>query len=489
MAGEDTFTVPDGVTSIQVVAVGGKGGQGALIGGVGGFGANVASDLAVTPGQLIYVEVAGNGGVGTSVANGGGGPAGVNGGGVGGNAANMVTTDGGGGGGGASDLRTLLVGVGGSLASRLVVAAGGGGGGGHNSGACFGSGSPLCSSAGGAAGQAGSAQFPNGGGGAGTGGAGGGGGGGKADNGTVSGAVGVLGAGGSGGSGGCAGGGGGGAGYYGGGGGGNTFCASADGGGGGGGSSFSSGNNTSIAADTTGAPRVAITYAVAPPTATITTPAGGASYARGQVVKSSFSCAEGAGGPGVSSCADGNGHATGTAIDTSAAGSHIFTVIATSSDGQTGIARVSYTVVSAPGRSVRLQLVGAPKSIGKGVTFRLRCVAPVGKSCRSTDTFTSTETLKGGHPIAVAAAHRPKKRKRTIVVGRKSATIPAGSTKTITITLTAQGQKLLKLFHKLPVTLTIKLTSNGNATESVKRKLTIKQKKKRHGILLDKQLL
>lgn len=46
---EQTFTVPAGVTSVHVVATGGKGGSDGNGGPAGGFGAQAAADLAVTP--------------------------------------------------------------------------------------------------------------------------------------------------------------------------------------------------------------------------------------------------------------------------------------------------------------------------------------------------------------------------------------------------------------------------------------------------------
>src|SRR5438876_4141598 len=62
---EQTFTVPAGVSSVTVTAVGGVGaaGQGSDLGssgGAGGFGAKVTGALSVTGGEVLYVEVAGN---------------------------------------------------------------------------------------------------------------------------------------------------------------------------------------------------------------------------------------------------------------------------------------------------------------------------------------------------------------------------------------------------------------------------------------------
>ena len=123
---EQLYMVPAGVTSVSVVATGAPGGKGidgtSGVGGSGGSGAVAAGELAVAPGETLYVEV---GGVG--IDGGFGGAGGFNGGGAGGF---------GGGGGGASDVRTCSIAAGScpaavvdSLHSRLLVAAGGGGGG------------------------------------------------------------------------------------------------------------------------------------------------------------------------------------------------------------------------------------------------------------------------------------------------------------------------------------------------------------------------
>ena len=132
---EQTYTVPAGVTSVTVTAIGGAGGTGTnyeqgTAAGAGGDAASVTATVPVTPGQVLYVEVGGVGGTPfhppTTTAACAVAPPAFNGGG----------TDGegncGGGGGGASDVRTCSMTTCPNVTpdTRLVVAGGGGGGGG-----------------------------------------------------------------------------------------------------------------------------------------------------------------------------------------------------------------------------------------------------------------------------------------------------------------------------------------------------------------------
>src|SRR5205823_4709025 len=96
------FTVPSGVSAIAVDVSGAQGGNATF----GGLGARVYATVAVSPGDVLQVNVGGQGAQPT---------AGFNGGGVG-----WGTSFGG---GGASDLRKN----GATLADRIVLAAGGGG--------------------------------------------------------------------------------------------------------------------------------------------------------------------------------------------------------------------------------------------------------------------------------------------------------------------------------------------------------------------------
>jgi len=107
-----TFTVPEGVTSISVNAYGGAGGNAYYT--TGGRGGQVQATINVTPGEVLNLYIGGQG-----YSHGGSGtrPGGWNGGGSGGSGRSS-------GGGGASDIRIN----GTSTIDRIIVAGGGGGG-------------------------------------------------------------------------------------------------------------------------------------------------------------------------------------------------------------------------------------------------------------------------------------------------------------------------------------------------------------------------
>src|ERR1700740_1960088 len=62
-AGEHAFVVAAGGTRLRVTLVGGNGGagKGGASGGSGGVPATVTAQLAVSPAEILYAEVAGNG--------------------------------------------------------------------------------------------------------------------------------------------------------------------------------------------------------------------------------------------------------------------------------------------------------------------------------------------------------------------------------------------------------------------------------------------
>jgi hypothetical protein len=114
------FVVPNRVTSIQVNAIGARGGTGGR-GQAGGAGANITTTLNVTPGQILYIVVGGFPGQSATAKYGFGGNGGSG-------------TNFGGAGGGLSGVFTSPSPA---IANALVIAGGGGGGAGISTGSDY----------------------------------------------------------------------------------------------------------------------------------------------------------------------------------------------------------------------------------------------------------------------------------------------------------------------------------------------------------------
>ena len=421
---EDTFEVPDGVSTIHVVATGAPGSLGDL-GDYAGRGAQVSGDLTVETGQTLYVNV---GGAANSESGG------FNGGGSSGHY--------GGGGGGASDVRTIPRDQSGSLGSRLIVAGGGGGSGGFvgctlpdgssdglrtggdggDAGSAGGDGEPCGSLAGGTGGKAGTQS---------EGGLGG----------SPEGQNGSLGQGGDG----ALFGGGGGGGYYGGGGGGDKTTgggSDAPGGGGGGGSSLDpDGGPTPTIVD--GGPSITISYTdpaadTTPPVVTVPGPiTNEATSPDGAVVAFNATAEDAVDGSVDVSCTLPSGSTF--PIGTTSVGCS-----ATDAAGNNSTETFSVTV-----RDTTAPSITAPPNITVEATGPNGAVVEYGtaeaNSCSATDIADRTLdiTYSGGHPSG-----------STFPIGTThitcTATDGSGNSSTVTFSVTVEDTKAPKVTSTSP---------------------------------------
>jgi PKD repeat protein len=168
------------------------------------------------------------------------------------------------------------------------------------------------------------------------------------------------------------------------------------------------------------------------PSVIITTPASGAKYKQGEVVDSGFTCTEGAAGPGIASCVDQQGRASGARLDTSTLGAHSLTVTATSKDGLSASETVAYTVLAPAGVRV---------SSMRALPLRHGCAVEVGRDERESTAVSADATCR----------HLRLKLQGTIQRGGKRASSAGGTIRmSYTVRLprrTATGSARAKVNH------------------------------------------
>jgi 6-phosphogluconolactonase (cycloisomerase 2 family) len=147
-----------------------------------------------------------------------------------------------------------------------------------------------------------------------------------------------------------------------------------------------------------------LSYRVAgAPVVTLHRPRSGRTYRLHAHVATTFSCAEGAGGLGLVTCADSSGAGGPHGhLDTSSFGRHRYSVTAISRDGLTTVKSITFRVAAPPSVSIATPMADGHYSRGAHVLARYGCHEGLGgsgiKSCHG--------SVKAGHAIDTSSRGR-----------------------------------------------------------------------------------
>jgi hypothetical protein len=118
--------------------------------------------------------------------------------------------------------------------------------------------------------------------------------------------------------------------------------------------------------------------------------------------------------------------------------------------------------------------VGKVLASGASVSVTIACGGPTGTACTGTASLSSLEHISSGTVTAITA-RKHHKRTRTIGDGSTHFSVAGGSSRTVTIHLSAKARALLAAHGKLPAKLTLALA--GSTSPLATRTLTIKPAK------------
>ncbi|MHB1537982.1 MAG: NHL repeat-containing protein, partial [Solirubrobacteraceae bacterium] len=224
---------------------------------------------------------------------------------------------------------------------------------------------------------------------------------------------------------------------------------------------------TDTAGNAAGAtPQTSVTIKVLapPPAASIASPLNGAVYEQYAVVPTSFACTEGAGGPGLASCRDGNGaNAPSGKLTTSYLGARTYSVVAISKNGKRAKASVTYTIVprkpvlpppkAKPKPSKIAIMLDKTRVKGRHALILLACRG--GTPCRGVLSIVArVRVRRGGHV-----------RRTTVLLEKKSYFVHPAESRDVPVLLSPHGHYLLtrSRHHKLWVR--VRVTLDGGASK------------------------
>jgi DNA-binding protein HU-beta len=238
-------------------------------------------------------------------------------------------------------------------------------------------------------------------------------------------------------------------------------------------------------------PAPAPSVSISSPTSTETT------FFLNETVATKFSCKEGAGGPGIESCVDGNGvKGSGTAstsggpivsesgagsLRTGSLGAHTYTVTVTLKDKQTATATFTYTIEPDPIVSFPEVTIG---SIGKKLTsgkVAAKIACEPGEACsgklkltttaKAASTKPTTAKAKNGKKSAAASKAKSKSKKLTLATG--SYKLAGGKSETVQLKLSSAVLKTLEQSKKRTIAVTLEATVTNGTPATLSGKLTI----------------